>query len=210
MSSQPVESVEEDYQPNSSSAGGVGAILAPSTPPRPSPVDTPPESVTRPLAYREPSLAPLFTVSDFYNATPRSSPMPRARMPIDARYDNITARLRAAQISSSLAAEEQGETRDRDDLTPPFIVPVREEPLPQAPFYDGKLHRAIRKAQTMMTNIAEQLAVLELARDPQSRLFALRQQALASQEFESDAVRIIGIVGESAAGMFSLVPLTLS
>ena len=210
MSSQPVESVEEDYQPNSSSAVEVGAILAPSTPPRPSLVDTPPESVTRPLAYREPSLAPPFTVSDFYNATPRSSPMPRARMPIDARYDNITAGLGAVRIGSSLAAEEQGETRDRDDLTPPFIVPVREEPLPQAPFYDGKLHRAIRKAQTMMTNIAEQLAVLELARDPQSRLFALRQQALASQEFESDAVRIIGIVGESAAGMFSLVPLTLS
>jgi len=61
-----------------------------------------------------------------------------------------------------------------------------------------------------MANIAEQLGVFELAKDLQSGLYTLRKQALASREFENDAVRIIEIVGESAAGRFNLAPLTLS
>lgn len=230
-----VESVDEDYEPDkdtrnnrsrqnsldSSSATEEWVSLAPGTPP--SPNATSPESVTRPLAYRESSLAPPSTVNDLYNATPRSSPAPTVRIPLDTRCDSISANLGDLCIESSVAAEEQGDTYmehiaaqladvhiDPDDLTSRLTVPVREELLPQAPFFDQKLQRAIKKAQIMMANIAEQLGVFELAKDPQSGLYALRKQALASREFENDAVRIIGIVGESAAGRFNLAPLTLS
>lgn len=148
------ESVDEDYEPDkdarnnrsrqnsldSSSATEEGVSLAPGTPP--SPIATSPKPVTRPLAYRESSLAPPSTVNDLYNATPRSSPAPTVRIPLDTRCDSIRAKLGYLCIESSVAAEEQGDTYmeniaaqladvhiDPDDLTSHLTVPVREELL---------------------------------------------------------------------------------
>ncbi|MCJ1245077.1 hypothetical protein MMC30_002278 [Trapelia coarctata] len=227
-----VESVDEDYEPdndpgdnlsrrnslNSSLGTEAWLSLAPSTPP--SPNATFPESVTRPLAYRESSLAPPSIVSDLYNVTPSSSPAPvssTVRIPFDTSSENICAKLGDLRIESPVATEQRGDTYleclsaqladvhlESDGAVSHRPVPVREEQLPQAPFFDPNLQKAIKKAQGIMSNIAEQLGEVSLA-NAESGLHTLRMQALASRVFENDAVRTIGIVGESAAGKSSLI-----
>lgn len=229
-----VEPVDEDYEPeqdpknsrsrrdslDSSSSTEAGFSLVSSAPP--SPNANFPGLVSRPSAYRETSLAPPSTVSDLYNATPGSSPAPTSRIPFDTRSESIISKFGDLRIESTAPAENDSDTHveciaaqlaqvqiESDDSPPHRPVPVREEQLPQAPFFDPNLQTAIKKAQKIMANVAGQLEAVELANNPESGLYALRTHALASREFEIDAIRTIGIVGESAAGRFNAIRVTL-
>jgi len=232
-----VESVDEDYEPdkdrsdirsrrnsvNSSSGTEAWFSLASGTPP--SPDATPPETIARPLAYRESSLAPPSIVSDLYNVTPSPSPSPispTVRIPFDTSCDSICAKLGDLRIESPVAAGQEGDAYsdcissqlanvhiEPNDGVPHRSVPVREEQLPQTAFFDQNLQKAIKKAQGIMANVAEQLGEVSLAQDAESGLHALRTQALAARVFENDAIRTIGIVGESAAGKFNRILATM-
>ena len=184
-----------------------------------------PRPIRRPNANREDSLYPPSTNRDLYNATPRSTPTPAPSIPgttSSVEEDSIKTRLAQLNIGSGPATESAFEEHHEyilsqlaaldlglPDLVNTQPVPVRDEALPKQPFFDQGLQEAIKKAQGAIAKVAEQLRGIDLAQDPQSGLHTIWKQALASREFNNDAVSTIGIVGESAAGrMLYTTPLS--
>ncbi|MCJ1396677.1 hypothetical protein MMC18_009569 [Xylographa bjoerkii] len=224
-----IESVDEDYEPPGYSTSRASSQdSATSSPHRTSPApgtstwpDTrevaSPKPIRRPLADREDSLIPPSTISSLYNVTPRSTPTP-VESSIHRPTDNIESRLARLDLESSEPQVEKVDalqelalaqfanlrlgTPKKADYRP---VQVRDEELPQRPYFDQSLQKAIKEAQHIIRNIAIELEGCALGHNPESGLHALREQALQSQHFEMDATSTIGIVGESAAGKSSLI-----
>ncbi|MCJ1431481.1 hypothetical protein MMC27_000834 [Xylographa pallens] len=222
-----VETVDEDYEPPGYSISHASLQDSTTSSPdqaTPTPVVSiwsdnheiaSPEPIRRPLADREDSLIPPSTISSLHNVTPRSTPTPVAsssRRPAD----NLESQLARLDLESFESPEPQGgkinslqetmlgqlanfrlESPKTIDFRP---VSVRDEELPQRPYFDQNLQKAIKEAQEIIGNIADELAGSASAQNAESGLHALKEQALQSRYFEIDATSTIGIVGESAAG----------
>ncbi|MCJ1400080.1 hypothetical protein MMC11_003283 [Xylographa trunciseda] len=206
-----VESVDEDYEPPDYSTSHASLAPVPCAWPDIHEI-TSPEPIRRPLADREDSLIPPSTVSSLYNVNPSSIPAPEVSS-ISRPTINIESRLACLELGSSEPRLKELDVLQENALgqlatlrleSPKVAdyqpVPVREEELPQRPYFDSRLQKAIKDAQDIISNISNELEGSALAQDPKSGLHALREQALQSRHFEMDASRIIGIVGESAAG----------
>ncbi|MCJ1387007.1 hypothetical protein MMC17_010136 [Xylographa soralifera] len=219
-----VESVDEDYEPpgcSTSRASVQDSTTSSWDQATPAPALSvwsdiheivSPEPIRRPLADREDSLIPPSTISSLHNVTPRSTPTPVASSS-QRPADNLESQLPRLDIKSpepqvekidalqELTLGQLANFRLGSPETADFRpVSVRDEELPQRPYFDQSLQTAIKEAQNIIGNIADELAGSASAQNPESGLHALKEQALQSRYFEIDATSTIGIVGESAAG----------
>lgn len=167
--------------------------------PRPSPAQSP--------NHRGQIGIPL-TARDLYNATPQPTPKvtptPEPRM-------NTPEPLLGVQnygergTSSNIPVEhlqdqvipDLGRLGLEDDA---FEYSVRDEPLPDEPFFNPVFQRALRSATSLAKSLSERLDHCALAHQSESDLYRLRKTAQELQRFEIPASRTIAIVGDSATG----------
>ncbi|KAL8749362.1 MAG: hypothetical protein Q9199_007731 [Rusavskia elegans] len=142
------------------------------------------------------------TARDLYDASPRASPSPEPRQ-------------RGEQPSPDLAPTES----HGDQLTSPIIAGlqhlelgggpktynVKDEALPVMPVFDKKFQSCLKSGKAIADSIHANLSACSLAIEGGSELGRLRASAGRLRSFESPATRLVGIVGDSAAGKSSLI-----
>ena len=142
------------------------------------------------------------TVSDLYNATPRSTPEPESGTDSEdcvSREGNPQSPVE--DISPSLGQLSLRTKSIRDDF--------RDEPLPLMPYFDKGFQKALKAAASLPVTITDQLSRCALVHNPRSDLYKLYESAKVLQDFENPASRSIGIVGDSATGSIILAVLQM-
>ncbi|KAL8994209.1 MAG: hypothetical protein Q9169_005755 [Polycauliona sp. 2 TL-2023] len=143
------------------------------------------------------------TARDLYDATPRASvsPEPTQReeqlnpdlLPIESHDDRFT---------SNIVSGLQRLNLDRGRKT----YNVKDETLPAIPVFDKKFQDCLKSGKAIAGSIHAGLSACSLAIEGNSELARLRASAGRLRVFESPATRLIGIVGDSAAGMTGMRP----
>ncbi|KAL8649989.1 MAG: hypothetical protein Q9226_005335 [Calogaya cf. arnoldii] len=141
------------------------------------------------------------TARDLYDASPRASPSPEPRereeqstldtTPIESHEDQFTSPIVTA-------------LRHLNTGHGPETYNVKDEALPVMPVFDKKFQSCLKSGKAIADSIHANLNTCSLA-EGDSELGRLRAAAGRLRSFESPATRLIGIVGDSAAGKSSLI-----
>ncbi|KAL8647071.1 MAG: hypothetical protein Q9210_005769 [Variospora velana] len=142
------------------------------------------------------------TARDLYNATPRASLSPEPQR-----------RDRGPRAQSVLRERDNDQTEDdlvngvRRLSLGTFAIPydVGSEDLPSEPFFQRDFQRCLNSGRGIANAVHTTLAQCSLSTQTGSELSHLRDSANALRSFASPATRIVGIVGDSAAGKSSLI-----
>ncbi|KAL8846664.1 MAG: hypothetical protein Q9221_008271 [Calogaya cf. arnoldii] len=141
------------------------------------------------------------TARDLYDASPRASPSPEPRereeqstldtTPIESHEDQLTSPVVAALRHLNIGHG-------------PKTYNVKDEALPVMPVFDKKFQSCLKSGKAIADSIHANLNTCSLA-EGDSELGRFRATAGRLRSFESPATRLIGIVGDSAAGKSSLI-----
>ncbi|KAL8950134.1 MAG: hypothetical protein Q9222_003811 [Ikaeria aurantiellina] len=144
------------------------------------------------------------TTRELYDATPRASPSPSPEQRSGHRNSNgnTTSNGNQAEQTENDLATGMQQLRVAHELTP---YSVRDEALPSEPFFNKDFHKCLKSGREIAKNVHEGLSACSLATQNASELSRLRATAERLMSFESPASRLIGIVGDSAAGKSSLI-----
>ncbi|KAI4143217.1 MAG: hypothetical protein LQ341_002975 [Variospora aurantia] len=142
------------------------------------------------------------TARDLYNATPRASLSPEPHR-----------RDRGRRAQSVLRERDNDQTEDdlvngvRKLSLGNFAIPydVGSEDLPPEPFFQKDFQRCLNSGRGIANAVHTTLAQCSLSTHTGSELSHLRDSANALRSFASPATRLVGIVGDSAAGKSSLI-----
>lgn len=143
------------------------------------------------------------TARDLYDASPRASPSPEPRQgeeqptpdstPIESHGDQLTSPIVAGLQHLALGGG-------------PKTYNVKDEALPVMPVFDKKFQSCLKSGKAIADSVHANLSTCSLAIEGDSELGRLRASAGRLRSFESPATRLVGIVGDSAAGMSMLEP----
>lgn len=143
------------------------------------------------------------TARDLYDASPRASPSPEPRQreeqptpnlaPIESHEDQLTSPIVAGLQHLELGGG-------------PKTYNVKDEALPVMPVFDKKFQSCLKSGKAIADSIHANLSACSLAIEGDSELGRLRASAGRLRSFQSPAARLVGIVGDSAAGMSMLEP----
>jgi len=98
----------------------------------------------------------------------------------------------ASHSSPPISDDEREEEGAQSDL--------RQEQLPRAPIYDGRLQNALRDVKTRFTKLKDTMDNSPLAHDQNSDFYALYEQVKACGSFEYPETRTVGFIGDSGVG----------
>ncbi|KAL8868691.1 MAG: hypothetical protein Q9174_004824, partial [Haloplaca sp. 1 TL-2023] len=142
------------------------------------------------------------TARDLYDATPRASPSPKPRR-------------RQGRSSPGLGPGEANDEQLESDFVTGFqhlnlahereTYRVQDEALPVTPVFDKRFQDCLKSGKAIADAIHTSLSACSLAADGGSELGRVRANAARLKSYESPATRLIGIVGDSAAGKSSLI-----
>ncbi|KAI4276084.1 MAG: hypothetical protein L6R38_005746 [Xanthoria sp. 2 TBL-2021] len=142
------------------------------------------------------------TARDLYDASPRASPSPEPRQgeeqptpdstPIESHGDQLTSPIVAGLQHLALGGG-------------PKTYNVKDEALPVMPVFDKKFQSCLKSGKAIADSVHANLSTCSLAIEGDSELGRLRASAGRLRSFESPATRLVGIVGDSAAGKSSLI-----
>lgn len=138
------------------------------------------------------------TARDLYNATPRASLSPEPHR-----------RDRGRRAQSVLRERDNDQTKDdlvngvRKLSLGNFAIPydVGSENLPSEPFFQRDFQRCLNSGRGIANAVHTTLAQCSPSTHTGSELSHLRDSANALRSFASPATRLVGIVGDSAAGI---------
>lgn len=152
--------------------------------------------------------ASSITASSLYNATPRPSPSPEASLDAEVigmnsgDYDGLSEHMSPTKTSDLPSIGRL--ILDKDD--DPYDI--REEPLPDEPYFDHNFQLALKSATDLAGKIRETLGRCTLAENLASDLSRLLATARKLEHHDSPESRTIGIIGDSASG--SSIPICSS
>ncbi|KAL8662726.1 MAG: hypothetical protein Q9168_008214, partial [Polycauliona sp. 1 TL-2023] len=142
------------------------------------------------------------TARDLYDATPRASMSPEPPQEADQPTpDWSPIEGQGDQLTNNIAAALQHLNLDHGRKT----YNVKDETLPVMPVFDKKFQDCLKSGKAIAGEIHAGLSVCSLAIEGNSELGRLRAVAGRLKSFASPATRLIGIVGDSAAGKSSLI-----
>ncbi|KAL8782106.1 MAG: hypothetical protein Q9213_005676 [Squamulea squamosa] len=142
------------------------------------------------------------TARDLYDATPRASPSPEPRQHDEQSNPPLSPNDGTAQQFTSNVTTDMQQLH-LDDAPLSYIV--RDEPLPTEPFFSKDFQKCIKSGKAMANDVYVSLGTCSLATQSSPELGRIRASADKLRNFESPVTRLIGIVGDSAAGKSSLI-----
>ena len=152
---------------------------------------------------------PLLTVRDLANATPSPSPSPEPvgrsctananRGPtIESVFGNTSALDASGRGEETLGLDDLN-LEDEDNFVQ---YNVNEEPLPPTPFSKRNYQNALKAGKALASNVSNSLSRCDSAKDTTTQLYKLKCRAEVLRKFDNPMSRRIGIVGDSAAGIY--------
>ena len=141
------------------------------------------------------------TARDLYDASPRESPSPEPHR----RQERLTpgfgpVEINREQLPSEFVAGFQHLNLAHGRET----YSVNNEALPVMPVFDKGFQDCLKSGKAIADGIHGSLSACGLVTDSSSELGRLRASAASLKSYESPASRLIGIVGDSAAGITKL------
>ena len=171
-----------------------------------------------------------FTYADQHNASPSPRPRPihpcRPRRNIQesaSRSYNISQAGRGSNnsgpqsVPASLNTEdvqipgafpvgsgnasEAGTSQDDSGETEIISNDIRDEALPPAPIYNGRLQDGLKAVKHQLASLANTMHVSELTQDQSTSLHTLWKRTEKMSKFEYPETRTVGFIGDSGVGM---------
>jgi hypothetical protein len=98
-------------------------------------------------------------------------------------------------------ASEAGTSQDDSGETEIISNDIRDETLPPAPIYNGRLQDGLKDVKHHLASLASTMHVSELTQDQSTSLHTLWKRTEKMSKFEYPETRTVGFIGDSGVGM---------